>query len=132
MLGSITDNFIGEPQAVHCGPWFCLSSMALLSVWRSKFADKPTGSFFGFHRIDKLDNALVNVVTSGTLERSNVKAGGARGNAGQHSSCLARWAKWPQDNHDASPGSGGSTTTLSHRYMPIRGGDGTPWNHDPS
>jgi hypothetical protein len=103
MLGSITDNFIGEPQAVHCGPWFCLSSMALLSVWRSKFADKPTGSFFGFHRIDKLDNALVNVVTSGTLERSNVKAGGARGNAGQHSSCLARWAKWPQDNHDASP-----------------------------
>jgi hypothetical protein len=27
MLGSITVNLMGEPQAVHCGPWFCLSSM---------------------------------------------------------------------------------------------------------
>jgi hypothetical protein len=29
LLGSIAESFIGEPQAVHCGPWFCLSSMAL-------------------------------------------------------------------------------------------------------
>jgi hypothetical protein len=29
MLGSIAANFIGEPQAMHWGPWFCLSSMAL-------------------------------------------------------------------------------------------------------
>jgi hypothetical protein len=27
LLGSIADSFIGEPQAVHCGPWFCTSSM---------------------------------------------------------------------------------------------------------
>ena len=74
--------------------------MALPSVWRSEFAGEPTGSFFGFHRIGKLDDALVNVITSGTLERSNVKAGGARGNAGQHGCCLARGARWPQDNHD--------------------------------
>jgi hypothetical protein len=26
--GSIAVSFIGEPQAVHCGPWFCESSMA--------------------------------------------------------------------------------------------------------
>jgi hypothetical protein len=26
-LGSIAVNRIGEPQAVHCGPWFCVSSM---------------------------------------------------------------------------------------------------------
>jgi hypothetical protein len=26
-LGSIAVNLMGEPQAVHCGPWFCLSSM---------------------------------------------------------------------------------------------------------
>lgn len=25
-LGSIAASFIGEPQAVHCGPWFCASS----------------------------------------------------------------------------------------------------------
>jgi hypothetical protein len=28
-LGSIAVNFIGEPQAVHCGPWFWVSSMVL-------------------------------------------------------------------------------------------------------
>ena len=109
--------------------WFCLSSMALPSVWRSKFAGKPTGSFFGFHRIDKLDKARVDVIASGTLERSNVKACGARGNAGQHGSSLARGARWPQDNHDASLGSGGSTT------LSVTGGCRgwavmkPPWNH---
>jgi len=42
LLGSIADNFIGEPQAVHCGPWFCVSSMHFLrlasashSLWRT-------------------------------------------------------------------------------------------------
>jgi hypothetical protein len=29
LLGSMAESFIDEPQAVHCGPWFCLSSMAL-------------------------------------------------------------------------------------------------------
>jgi hypothetical protein len=28
--GSTAVSFIGEPQAVHCGPWFCLSSIVLL------------------------------------------------------------------------------------------------------
>jgi hypothetical protein len=28
-LGSIAVNFIGEPQVVHCGPWFCTSSIGL-------------------------------------------------------------------------------------------------------
>ena len=97
--------------------------MALPSVWRSEFAGEPTCSFSGFHRIDKLDNALVDVITSGTLERSNVKASGARSNARQHGSCLARWAKWPQDHHDASPWIRREHNTLSHRYMPIRDGD---------
>jgi hypothetical protein len=26
-LGSIAASFMGEPQAVHSGPWFCMSSM---------------------------------------------------------------------------------------------------------
>jgi hypothetical protein len=26
-LGSIAVNLIGEPQAMHCGPWFCVSNM---------------------------------------------------------------------------------------------------------
>jgi hypothetical protein len=37
------------------------------------------------------------------LERADVKTRGTGGNAGQHGSCLARGAKWPQDEHDASP-----------------------------
>jgi hypothetical protein len=31
MLGSIAANLMGEPQAVHCGPWFCVSSMGYFS-----------------------------------------------------------------------------------------------------
>src|ERR1700675_3265598 len=27
VLGSIAANLIGEPQAVHCGPWFCVASI---------------------------------------------------------------------------------------------------------
>jgi hypothetical protein len=117
MLGSITDNENRKPCTADPGfvyqAWRCPQFGAL--------AGKPTGSFFGFHRIDKLDNALVDVIASGTLERSNVKAGGARGNAGQHGSCLARGARWPQDNHDASPWIRREHKTLSHRRMPWMG-----------
>jgi|SRR6187431_3374501 hypothetical protein len=31
MLGSIAASFMGEPQAVHSGPWFCASSMGYFS-----------------------------------------------------------------------------------------------------
>ena len=31
MLVSIATNLMGEPQAVHCGPWFCVSSMGYFS-----------------------------------------------------------------------------------------------------
>jgi hypothetical protein len=96
-------------------PDFVYQAMALPSGWRFEFAGKPTGIFFGFHRIDKLDNALVDVITSRTLKRPNVKAGGARGNAGQHGCCLARGARWPRDNHAASPLIRREHNTLSHR-----------------
>jgi len=85
----------------------------------------------GFHRIDKLDNAQVDVIASWTLERSNVKAGGARGNAGRHGSCLARGARWPQDNHDASL-SGGSTTLSVTGGCRGWGGDTTTMEPRPS
>jgi hypothetical protein len=35
-LGSIAVNFIGEPHAVHCGPWFCVSSMRLSCSGRAQ------------------------------------------------------------------------------------------------
>ena len=37
MLGSIAVNLMGEPQAVHCGPWFCASSMGYFS----EIGDQP-------------------------------------------------------------------------------------------
>jgi hypothetical protein len=74
MLGSIAVNFIGEPQAAHCGPWFWLSSTSLPSVWRSQFASKPALCFSGFHRVN-YDHALMDVIASRTAECSDVKAG---------------------------------------------------------
>jgi hypothetical protein len=35
-LGSIAVNFMGEAQAVHCGPWFCVSSMSGLLPVRAE------------------------------------------------------------------------------------------------
>jgi hypothetical protein len=102
LLGSIAESFIGEPQAVQFGPWFCLSS-SVASVWRSEFAGKPTGGFFGFYRIGKLDHTLMDVIASGTFECSNVKAGGPGGNTCQHGSCSACGTAWSEDEHDSSP-----------------------------
>ena len=122
MLGSLSPTTSSENRKpCSADPGFVYQAWALPSVWRSKFAGKPTGSFFGLHRIDKLDKARVDVIASGTLERSNVKAGGARGNAGQHGSSLARGARWLQDNHDASPWIRREHNTLSHRWMPWMG-----------
>ena len=42
--GSIAVNFMGEPQAVHCGPWFCVSSMGCFPQFGvlSSPASQPT------------------------------------------------------------------------------------------
>jgi hypothetical protein len=71
--------------------------------WRVQFAPEPACCFEGFHRIDKHDYTLMNRTARKALERPDVKARRTRGDAGQHGSCLARGANWPQDNYDASP-----------------------------
>jgi hypothetical protein len=69
-LGSIAANLMGEPQAVHCGPWFCASSMdtspksALNQA--SRFAGEPI-SGFGFEGV-QCNDADLNVVASGAFE----------------------------------------------------------------
>jgi hypothetical protein len=67
MLGSIADNIMGGPQAVYCGPWFCLSNMALPSVWSSQFAGEPTGRLrcegIGCNDVD------LNVIAFGAFEQ---------------------------------------------------------------
>src|ERR1700730_419863 len=39
--GSIAASFMGEPQAVHCGPWFCLSSICCCSLNGQPFSSVP-------------------------------------------------------------------------------------------
>src|SRR5580692_1376311 len=46
--------------------------------WRSQFASEPTSRFSGFHRINKIDDDLMNHVAGGAFERPDVKARWAR------------------------------------------------------
>jgi hypothetical protein len=59
-------SLIGEPQAVHCGPWFCASSTGVASVRRSKFTVNPTRRF-RFEGIGCNDRYL-NLIAFGAFE----------------------------------------------------------------
>jgi hypothetical protein len=65
-LGSIAVSFIGEPQAVHCGPWFCASSMRQPSGRRREFPGKPTGRL-RFQWI-RCNDAYLDVIAFGAFE----------------------------------------------------------------
>jgi len=69
MLGSITDNLMGYPQAAHRGPWFCLSSIRDLR-WAAVAVRYPRGRWW-----DQL-----------ALSRARV--------AGQNRSHLKNWTNW--------------------------------------
>jgi hypothetical protein len=88
------------------------SQLRRLLRWRSQFAPQPTCRFDGFKRIDKGDHLLMNVIAGGALKCPDVKAR-ETDDVGQHRSCLARRAKWSQDDHVLRLGSGGSVTELS-------------------
>ena len=75
-LGSIAESFIGEPQAVHCGPWFCVSSMRQPSGRRREFPGKPTGRL-RFERI-RCNDAYLNVIALGAFEQPVFEANGPR------------------------------------------------------
>jgi hypothetical protein len=76
VLGSIAVNLIGEPQAMHCGPWFCVSSMRCPSVRRSEFSVKPSGSL-RFEGIRSNDSCL-NVIAFGAFEQPLFETNGTR------------------------------------------------------
>jgi hypothetical protein len=75
-LGSIADNFMGEPQAVHCGPWFCLSSMASPSDRRSEFSSKPSGRL-RCQRV-RCNDIDLNVIAFGAFEQPSFETGWSR------------------------------------------------------
>ena len=66
VLGSIAVNLIGEPQAVHCGPWFCVSSMVAPSVRSPEFPGEPSHGSRS-HGVARNDFVLYGVA----LEHSN-------------------------------------------------------------
>jgi hypothetical protein len=82
VLGSIAVNLIGEPQAVHCGPWFCVSSMVAPSVRSPEFPGKPSYES-RLHRVARNDFVLYEVALR-TLEPSMLKAHATRTNARRH------------------------------------------------
>jgi hypothetical protein len=59
---------------------------------------KPCGRSEGLHRID-FNHSLMDMIARRALERPDVKARGAGGDARQHGSCLACRAWWLVDNH---------------------------------
>ena len=79
--------FHGEPQAVHCGPWLCLSSMVLPSVRSPEFARKPTGHL-GCEGIGCNDVHL-NVIALWTFEQPVFETNRPRCHAFQHHPRLA-------------------------------------------
>jgi hypothetical protein len=78
--GSNAVSLIGEPQAAHCGPWLCVSSMALLpSVRRPEFTIKPTGRlrFMGI----RCNDAYLNVIAFRAFEQPVFETNWTRCNA---------------------------------------------------
>jgi hypothetical protein len=73
---------MGEPQAVHCGPWFCLSSMVTPSIRSPEFPGKPP-QVSRLHGIGRHDLVL-HVVALGTLEPAILKGHGTMDNAREH------------------------------------------------
>src|SRR5580693_6620152 len=95
--------------------------------WRSQFALEPTRGFFGLHRIDQRDHALINVIANAAFECSDVKARPAGGDPCQRCYCFSLWTWWPvKRDHDASPWIRRERyRTLSHRQVPLWDGDGS-------
>ena len=79
MLGSITANLMGEPQAAHCGPWFlfvehalplCLAGGDLWDrclSWRSQRGRHP------FHRM-RLGDDLIDVIAIDALKHAPLES----------------------------------------------------------
>ena len=129
VLGSIAVNFIGEPQAVHCGPWFWVSSMGVASVRCSQFTGKPAGCV-RFEGIGCGDVQL-DVIAFGAFEQPVFETDGTRRNAFQHHSRLAAGTARALDSAQELLGRGHGAfpvlrreryRTLCHRWLPMAGG----------
>jgi hypothetical protein len=127
--GSIAVSFIGDPQTVHCGPWFCLSSMALVSIRRSELSEQPTDCR-RFEGIGSND-ADLDLIAPGTFEQPVLETDGSRWNTFQHHPRLAAGTaralnggqKLLGGGHDASLHWAGALPDSQSPMMPMAGGD---------
>jgi hypothetical protein len=84
--------------------------------WRSQFAPEPARCFQRFHRIDKIDHELMNVIASGAFERSDAKAGRASRDPRPQRSRFAFRTWWlVKHAHDVVPHIRREHYTLGHR-----------------
>jgi hypothetical protein len=81
-LGSIAVSFMGEPQAVHSGPWFWTSSTGVPSVRRLEFTGNPT-SRFRFAGIG-CNDVYLDVIAFGAFEQPVFETDRSRRSALQH------------------------------------------------
>jgi hypothetical protein len=126
VLGSIAANLIGEPQAAHCGPWFCVSSMVAPSVRSPEFSGKPP-CVSRFHGVARNDFVLY-VVALRTFEPAMLKAHRTRAGVRQHHAqravrtvrALDACERWVEGKitfwHDTSLHLGGS---VQHSLSPM-------------
>jgi hypothetical protein len=83
--------------------------------WRSQFTSEPTRDLKRFHRINRLDDELMDLIANRTFECPDVKARGPRGDTCQHQVCLAVGAARSMNDHDTRLCLGESANTPSHR-----------------
>ena len=89
--GSIAVSFMGEPQAVHCGPWFCVSSMGCFPQFGvlSSPASQPTAFDL------KGSDAMTLISTRSHLGHSNSRCSKPIGPGETRSSIIRVW-QWRQ------------------------------------
>jgi hypothetical protein len=132
----MAESFIGEPQAVHAGPWFCVSSMCQPPVRRPEFASKPSHHGSRFHRVAGNEFVLYGGALR-AFEQPMLKADWTRIDARKHHArrtvrttrALDGCERWAGGKislwHDTSLLGGSVQHSLSPMVADRGGGDGT-------
>jgi hypothetical protein len=94
--------------------------------------EKPAACSGRFHRIDQLDNRLVDEIASRTLKRRDVKALGAARDSREYRCRIALRARWAwKGNHIARRGQAGALQNSQSPVVAEPCGDGTSMEPPP-
>jgi hypothetical protein len=135
LLGSIAVNFIGEPQAAHCGPWFCVSSMCCSPAVSPQFGalSSPATQPAAFDL--KGSDAMTFISTWSHLGHSNNRCSKPIGPDETRSSIIRVWQREQRGRSIAVKNCWDGGTRLPLRWagaqhsqspvLPLRDGDRT-------